>query len=157
MMSEEEKKALENLKDILSALEDTEDGAIINLNQEKIDSLKAIPKLIEKQQHEIEGNEVLIDVLKHNDKVWNELYHKQEKELKKIEDLNIPVDTLIAEFKRLENIEDDRDCNYISKDKIRDKIKELEETIKKKRQLNIKEWVGFEKNEIEILEELLEE
>lgn len=47
--------------------------------------------------------------------------------------------------------------NYVSKKSINNKIKELEEIIKKKRQLNIKEWVGFEENEIEILEELLEE
>lgn len=47
--------------------------------------------------------------------------------------------------------------NYVSKKSINNKIEELEEIIKKKRQLNIKEWVGFEENEIEILEELLEE
>lgn len=43
-----------------------------------------------------------------------------------IEIIDIPIDTLIAEFERLENIEDDRDCNYIHKDKIKEKIEELE-------------------------------
>ena len=81
------------------------------------------------------------------------LIKKQQKE---IEELNKALMTASLKIEGLK-IEAVYNNNYISKDKIRKKIEELEETIKKKRQINIKEWVGFEKNEIEILEELLEE
>ena len=33
---------------------------------------------------------------------------------------------MLAELNRLEDIEDDRDCNYISKNKVKEKIEELE-------------------------------
>lgn len=52
-MSEEELKAIENLKNIVIDLEDTENGAIISLQQEEIDSLKIISNLIDRQQEEI--------------------------------------------------------------------------------------------------------
>ncbi len=66
-----------------------------------------------------------------------------ENELKPILELDIPIDTLINEFERLENLEDDReqfkieveearkanldfkDC-WLHKDKIKEKIKEVE-------------------------------
>ena len=45
------------------------------------------------------------------------------KELSKIlEEKNIPIETLLAEWEGLENIEDDRDCNYVSKKKIKEII-----------------------------------
>ena len=48
-------KDIENLKNILVDLEDAERGAIINLSQEEIDSLKTILNLTEKQQKELEN------------------------------------------------------------------------------------------------------
>lgn len=43
------------------------------------------------------------------------------KELSKIlKEKNIPVETLLAELDRLEDIEDDRDCNYVSKKKLKE-------------------------------------
>ncbi len=50
----EEKKAIEDIKNIVTDLEDTEDGAIIALQQEEIDSLKILAELIENKQKEIE-------------------------------------------------------------------------------------------------------
>jgi len=48
------------------------------------------------------------------------------KELQKVlNEKNIPIETLLAEFDRLEDIEDDRDCNYIPKSK----VKELKEKV----------------------------
>lgn len=44
---------------------------------------------------------------------------------KELDRLTGLVDTMSAEFERLENIEDDRDRNYISKDKIKEKIEKL--------------------------------
>ena len=50
------------------------------------------------------------------------------KELQKVlNEKNIPIETLLAEFDRLEDIEDDRDCNYIPKSKVKEKIKDLKE------------------------------
>ncbi len=52
-MTEEEKQAIKDLKNIVDDLEDTEQGAIIALQQEEIDSLKILAELINKQQKEI--------------------------------------------------------------------------------------------------------
>ncbi len=52
-MSEEEKQAIKDLKNIVTDLEDAESGAIISLQQDEIDSLKILAELIEKQQKEI--------------------------------------------------------------------------------------------------------
>jgi len=52
-LSEEEKQAIKDLKNIVTDLEDAESGAIISLQQDEIDSLKILAELIEKQQKEI--------------------------------------------------------------------------------------------------------
>ena len=44
---------------------------------------------------------------------------KLEKLSKILEEKNIPIETLLEEWERLENIEDDRDCNHVSKKKIK--------------------------------------
>lgn len=56
-MSEKEKKAIEDIKNIVADLEDTENGAIISLQQDEIDSLKILAELIEKQQKIIDSFE----------------------------------------------------------------------------------------------------
>ena len=53
-MTEEEQKAIEDIKNIVADLEDAESGAVIALQQDEIDSLKVIAELIDKQQKEIE-------------------------------------------------------------------------------------------------------
>lgn len=64
-------KDIENLKNILVDLEDAENGAIINLSQEEINSLKSILE-----------------------------------SLGAIQELNLPIKTLVAEYIRLEDLED---------------------------------------------------
>lgn len=172
-MSEEEKNFLENIKNLLSDLEDTEDGAIISLNQEEIDSLKLIPKLIEKQQKELERERQYTDFYK-------DLCVKQQKELRnnkkfkkdivnlimlwdkeKLPENNAILETLktiMSEFSRLEDIEDKKievAVDFVNekrdkywKDKIRKKIKELENEAFKSIAISEK---------INVLKELLEE
>lgn len=84
-------KDIENLKNILVDLEDAENGAIINLSQEEINSLKSIFKSLEA-----------------------------------IQELNIPIETLIAEYIRLEDLEDHTDELKI---KLQDNKKILEQLL----------------------------
>lgn len=99
-MSEEEKKAIEYIKE----------NSIVRIENEKIvaygNSYKLILlNLIDKQQEEIEEKNCLIDVLQH--KIEELLDNK--KEINYIKPIDIPVH------------------NYINEDKIRDRLKELEE------------------------------
>ena len=73
-MSEEEKKALENLKNIIEDLEDAERGAIINLSQEEINGLKLILSLVKKQQKLI--NIFISNEAVREDKDFNEIKEK---------------------------------------------------------------------------------
>ena len=88
-------KDIENLKNILVDLEDAENGAIINLSQEEINSLKSILE-----------------------------------SLGAIQELNLPIKTLVAEYIRLEDLEDHTDELKIklqdNKKNIRAIIKEYE-------------------------------
>ena len=84
-------KDIENLKNILVDLEDAENGAIINLSQEEINSLKSIFKSLEA-----------------------------------IQELNISIETLIAEYIRLEDLEDHTDELKI---KLQDNKKILEKLL----------------------------
>lgn len=84
-------KDIENLKNILVDLEDAENGAIINLSQEEINSLKSILESLEA-----------------------------------IQELNLPIKTLIAEFIRLEDLEDHTDELKI---KLEDNKKILEQLL----------------------------
>ena len=65
-------KDIENLKNVLVDLDDAENGAIINLSQEEIDSLKTILNLIENQQKEIERE-------KQYSNFYKDLCNKQQK------------------------------------------------------------------------------
>ena len=84
-------KDIENLKNILVDLEDAENGAIINLSQEEINSLKSILK-----------------------------------SLGAIQELNLPIKTLVAEYIRLEDLEDHTDELKI---KLQDNKKILEQLL----------------------------
>lgn len=55
-------KDIENLKGLVEDLEDADKGAMINLSQEEIESLKNIYNLIEKQQKELELYEPLYTI-----------------------------------------------------------------------------------------------
>ena len=130
MMTEEEKKAIEYLKNRLEILHNNTQWATEN-------SIKVILNLIDKQQKEIEE-------LKEN---YDELFKKYE--MKKVLFVRKDHNTkeLLSElYIRKDTLNDD----YISKDKIKEKIKELEE--------NYSEFSEYPIGKsIEILRELLEE
>ena len=94
-MTDEEKKALEDIKNIVDDLEDTEQGAIIALQQDEIDSLKIIAELIDKQQKEIEKYKKVID---NREFTWKQKYEET-----------------------FEYVKD----NFIKKDKIRNLLKQV--------------------------------
>jgi len=110
-MTEEEKQAIEYFKNVVRTQEFT--------HYEKV-----ILNLINKYQKEIEV------LRKENfDTVYMQAtadYKSKIKEILKIEgnvDIEFYLKHLVAENNRLEDIEDDRDCNYVSKDKIREIFK----------------------------------
>ena len=93
-------KDIENLKNILIDLEDAERGAIINLSQEEINSLKSISNLIEKQQKELEEYKKLKKDIVSKIMFWDK------EELPDNEKIISMLDTLMEEVSRLEDIED---------------------------------------------------
>lgn len=153
-MSEEEKNFLENMKNILSDLEDTEDGAIISLNQEEIDNLKLIPKLIEKQQ-------------KFKEDVVNLIMLWDKKELPENDRVIECLDTIMSEVSRLEDIEDreiqvavkfvEEKRDKYWKDKIREKIKEKQDKIDKLHPASDMVIIDDLENQINCYKELIEE
>ena len=100
-MTEKEKQAIEDIKNIVTDLEDTEQGAIISLQQEEIDSLKILAELIDKQQKEIE------ELYKVNKMI--ELYKSE----------GMPEDTEMVLMHKKDFL---RNFEVISKDKIREII-----------------------------------
>lgn len=91
------------------------------------------------------------------------LIEKQSKEIEelkqikcKLDEKNIPIETLLAEFERLEDLEDDLTTVYLNgvydgEKKVQDKIKAKIEFIK-----SLKEKLYYEENVISILQSLLE-
>lgn len=114
-------KNIDNLKSILVDLEDAENGAIINLSQEEINSLKSILE-----------------------------------SLKAIQELNLPIKTLVAEYIRLEDLEDHTDELKI---KLQDNKKILEQLLEdmKERANNFAFESEMMWRKIEKAEKLLEE
>lgn len=114
-------KDIENLKNILVDLEDAENGAIINLSQEEINSLKSILE-----------------------------------SLVAIQELNLPIKTLVAEYIRLEDLEDHTDELKI---KLQDNKKILEQLLEdmKERANNMSFETEMLWRKIEKAEKLLEE
>lgn len=115
-----------------------------------------------------------------------DLYNKEKEQnsliKNKLKELNIPMETLIGEFNRLEDLEDDREQlkwrlkeekenydkltkhfieNHISKDKIRAKIEKLNKRIKNLKQIqdSCVKSIRIEdcQEKIELYRELLEE
>lgn len=106
------------------------ENMFISITKEQYAEYMQQKETIEKQQKEIEE----IEELKEN-QIWSEatieglkmdFIHKDKiREILQIEgnaDIETYLKTIVAENNRLENIEDDRDCNYISKEKIREVI-----------------------------------
>lgn len=101
-------------------MSDEEKEALEILNNTEWDGFMiTIKKLIEKQSKEIEG---------------------LKKIKSKLDEKNIPIETLLAEFERLEDLEDDLTTVYLNgvydgekkvEDKIKAKIEEYENKIKK--------------------------
>ena len=130
-MSEEEKKAYEEAKLYL------EHTGVDDFNLEKHQcenrkwAIETILKIVEKQLKEIEElNEIKQQICNEElitqDYVQDNFIAKDKiRKILQIEgnvDIETYLKTIVAENNRLENIEDDRDCNYISKDKIREVI-----------------------------------
>lgn len=158
-MTEKEKKIIQPIYNFLMYCRGFEERKFTD--RELWEAMENTYDLIKKQQKEIK------DYTKFKKAIVNRIMMWDKKELPDNEEIISVLDTIMSEVSRLEDIEDrkiqvavkfieEKRDKYWEK-KIEEKIKELEETIKKKRQLNIKEWVGFEENEIEILEELLKE
>lgn len=108
-MSEEEKNAIENLKNIVIDLEDTENGAIISLQQEEIDSLKIISNLINRQQEETKELKERLSV------------RKEQQETILVEKIKI------LREEKIELIHDIEEREKILKKEIKSLLKEIEE------------------------------
>lgn len=144
-ISEEEKKAIEDIKNIVADLEDAESGAIISLQQEEINSLKIIAELVEKQQKEIEQQ---AKEIARQDRSIHKLNLDKIQQQKEIEEFRgIKNGTTIIYIGKAKYVREDKiNKYYISKDKIREKIKEIEN-----------EHTGSTRNALSVLQELLEE
>ena len=57
-------------------------------------------------ENKLEGKDCVIETLMHNEEINEEIIKALEEELKPIKELNIPVETLVAEHIRLEDLED---------------------------------------------------
>lgn len=143
-MTEKEKEAIKNLQEVAEKGIDIYEEINVMENE---DAIRIVLNLIEKQQKEIEELKKVIKmveiykshgipedvemVIMRRDNFLrntnNEFISKDEiREILQIEgnsDIETYLKTIVAENNRLEDIEDDRDCNYISKDKIREFIK----------------------------------
>ena len=162
-MTEEEKK-IKNVQEMFEdiPIKDIESQSITIYGTAILDVIEVL-NLIEKQEKEIE-------VLREEnfDTVYMQAtadYKSKIKEILKIEgnvDIEFYLKHLVAENNRLEDIEDDRDCNYVSKDKIREKIEELKKEIEEKNENGL-DFTLIHEHEIdingiiEVLNELLEE
>lgn len=171
-MSEEEKKSIELLK---LTIKDNrklfqENGIYKYFNEDKMKATEIILNLIERQQKEIEerntrlqeeikeNHKMVIEILElketieklENDKrgMLIELYKANDKK-DKLKEENASLQKEIKLMKSI-NIND----NYVSKDKIRDKIKEYQNKLFQDIEEN--KVVEYE-NIIQVLEELLEE
>lgn len=131
-MSEEEKKAIENFKEIIENLDEDEQIEY----EEEIQDYKTLINLIGNQQKEIEEKTTIL--LARSKKV-----KQLEKEIEELKAIN-----QIQKY-RIEVI---NERELISKDKIREKIEELESLSK-----NITMQPSIYNYEIDLLKELLEE
>ncbi len=142
-MTEEEKQAIEDLKNIVDDLEDAEDGAIISLQQDEIDSLKILAELIENKQKEIQELKKVIKMV--------EIYKAY----------GIPEDVEMV-IMRKDDLLNNTNNEFISKDKIKEKLDQIYEEYQKilssNGNLQEKNIATFQYNAMRtVLEELLGE
>lgn len=146
MLSEEEKKAIELLKDFKRELNNIESyeradvegkykKILIVLQEDDFDTFQTILNLIDKRQKEIEEKNCLIDVLQH--KIEELLDNK--KEINYIKPIDIKVQ------------------NYISKDKIRELIEKYEQDYKRQDKEELFNLTKITAGKLSALNELLEE
>ena len=170
--TEEEKKALEDLKECENCHYRDRENCMCEINY---DYKKAILNIIEKQQKEIEKQASLIKFdVKYRNQLEQDLYENasnyvisKEKIKNKIKELeNIEIERLYKDNYRLdrenqlkfEKAVDTSD--YVSKDKIREKIKELKDNrpyLSKFDDWKEKEYTNEDINNmcVEVLEDLL--
>lgn len=105
LSEEEKKKAIEDLKNIVIDLEDTEKGAIISLQQDEIDSLKIISNLINKNQEEIKELKERLSVRKEQQEIIlvEKIKTLREEKLELIHDIEEREKVLKKEIKNLLN------------------------------------------------------
>ena len=127
-MSEEEIKAINNFKEILENLDEDEQIEY----EEEIKDYKTLLNLIEKQQEEIDTYKETENDYEHEVKRYEEQIEKQQKEIDKLKSENQIFQrikngtTIIFKAKKKYIIEDKINKYYISKNKIRAKIEELQ-------------------------------
>lgn len=144
MLSDEEKKALERIDYIQDFI--IENGQY-NADVNDMEYFSRIKNLIEKQSKEIEElkdmnerQKYRIELVSENkieergDSIDESTMLKQIKS--KLDEKNIPIETLLAEFERLEDLEDDLTTVYLNgfydgEKKVKDKIKAKIEEYKK--------------------------
>lgn len=140
-MSEEEKKAIEWFKkDLMFWLIEGKDYVIIDNGE--IPKMKSLLNLIDNQQKEIEEKTTIIMA-----------------GAEKVKQLEKEIEKLNFENHMLKKWNEQLDQNCISKDKIKEKLKELEEQFKKYENEGLSGFVRkIDKGtRIEVLKELLEE
>ena len=154
-----------------------------DFNQLSKEEYQAIENLIAKNKELEEKTKTLKSLSNAYNRLWIakcEEYNSLERKIEKIEELNIPVETLIAEFNRLEDLEDDREQlndyikdlqkkltnaieikyihkDYIPKSKVRKKIEELEKEYDQFVEWDREDDCMITREIIEILEDLLQE
>lgn len=133
-MTEEEKKAIEWLKNATFFSARIYAPSILNLIEKQQKEIEELEVCLQAEEKYAEGLNNDIKSLLNIEPNNNFISKDRIKKILGIEsNVNIEfyLKYLVAENERLEDIEDDRDCNYVSKDKIREKIKELEKNNKR--------------------------
>ena len=158
---DKQQKENEELKDIyLRVAKCQEKKGNIEFAEYLLAQISAVPTFVTMNKEEIKAD---IPKLNHDyiskDKI-KKILNYEENENPTEEVLLITINTMWEEFNRLEDIEDKMILTCISKDKIRDKIKELEEDREKVRNIyepSDDDGEFIQTYQILVLKELLEE
>lgn len=154
MLSDEEKKAIEYWKTHIEILHWNTQLASEHYIKVLLDLIEKQSKEIEHQKEKRENQKKELAILNAKQVEFNKLvntvnsykgqFKRQQKEIEelkqiksKLDEKNIPIETLLAEFERLEDLEDDLTTVYLNgvydgEKKVEDKIKAKIEELNKK-------------------------